>query len=686
MSTPAPVEPQRRQRQRDQAGDPLAGPHVAGLPDEAADLATVPISIPPEPVTGLCILPRSATIDSIAAAMAAGSPPVASRSWRKEAESRFSRSTSDQQLGVGDPGVVVQPLRGLGEDARAVEHAVQAVAGGGAQRHDGPQRVIDDRTVRRSEELDIWPEDAAIIVVHMHNARRDHRRGAGGHHRARPGDAAGGPRRPRPAGAPGAVDGGARRLRRLPGGGRSAADDRVQPGGSSRSCSGALAGRMVGVPGSRRWWSSAATTSRRCPTPCAARPTSRGCRCSSCRGEVPFVEISQSIYERLVSRSYARLRRSADIHRELVRLRAEGAPAGRHRPPGGGPARQPRAGRGRPWPPGWRVPARPVCRSAMNRPTAALAAPVVARGMLHGRVLAVARSGRSPTTTPRRSSRWRPWSRWRSPAASRSCAPSASGWPTSSATSSAGRAGAERMRRARRRGARRRARRPAGGRGVRSRAGATCRARRWCGRGAAGRWPVLHAGDAAGRGRRHRPEATDGVAGLPDALARAERAWRMGARARRHRRLHRYEEVRDVRRCWSATSRRASWPSCAPRTLGAAARRPPGDAGGVPALRRQRPRRRRPRAVRASQHRALPAAADGASSPGIDVCASPRSGCCASWCCWRSGRVGRRQPDGRPGRRGRRPGGRSASRGRRCRRCRIRSRAARRCTARSAPA
>src|SRR6185436_13277397 len=41
--------------------------------------------------------------------------------------------------------------------------------------------------------------------------------------------------------------------------------------------------------------------------------------------EVPFVEISQSVYERLVSRSYARLRRAADIHRELVRLVVEGA-------------------------------------------------------------------------------------------------------------------------------------------------------------------------------------------------------------------------------------------------------------------------------------------------------------------------------------------------------------------------
>jgi PucR family transcriptional regulator, purine catabolism regulatory protein len=41
--------------------------------------------------------------------------------------------------------------------------------------------------------------------------------------------------------------------------------------------------------------------------------------------EVPFVELSQSIYERLVSGSYARLQRSAGIHRELVRLVVEGA-------------------------------------------------------------------------------------------------------------------------------------------------------------------------------------------------------------------------------------------------------------------------------------------------------------------------------------------------------------------------
>ena len=41
--------------------------------------------------------------------------------------------------------------------------------------------------------------------------------------------------------------------------------------------------------------------------------------------EVPFVEVSQSIYEHLVSGSYARLRRSSGVHRELVRLVVEGA-------------------------------------------------------------------------------------------------------------------------------------------------------------------------------------------------------------------------------------------------------------------------------------------------------------------------------------------------------------------------
>ena len=68
--------------------------------------STTPVSIPPDPVTGFCILPRSAMISSTAPRIAAGPPPVDSRSCRNDAASRFSRSTrtrtsSGQMAGSG---------------------------------------------------------------------------------------------------------------------------------------------------------------------------------------------------------------------------------------------------------------------------------------------------------------------------------------------------------------------------------------------------------------------------------------------------------------------------------------------------------------------------------------------------------------------------------------------------------
>ena len=42
--------------------------------------STTPVSIPPEPVTGFCILPRSVTICSTAPRIASAEPPVDSRS------------------------------------------------------------------------------------------------------------------------------------------------------------------------------------------------------------------------------------------------------------------------------------------------------------------------------------------------------------------------------------------------------------------------------------------------------------------------------------------------------------------------------------------------------------------------------------------------------------------------------
>ena len=68
---------------------PAARP--SGEPGPAS--STTPVSIPPDPVTGFCILPRSATMPSTAARIAAAEPPVDSSSCRNDAASRFSRPT-----------------------------------------------------------------------------------------------------------------------------------------------------------------------------------------------------------------------------------------------------------------------------------------------------------------------------------------------------------------------------------------------------------------------------------------------------------------------------------------------------------------------------------------------------------------------------------------------------------------
>jgi purine catabolism regulator len=106
--------------------------------------------------------------------------------------------------------------------------------------------------------------------------------------------------------------------------------------------------------------------------------------------EVPFVEISQSIYERLVSGSYARLQRSAGIHRELVRLVVDGADLStvvrRAAAMLGNPvvveddAGRPLAG--------WRADGGPhrLGPGGLADASEALVVPVVARGTTHGRV------------------------------------------------------------------------------------------------------------------------------------------------------------------------------------------------------------------------------------------------------------------------------------------------------------
>ena len=55
--------------------------------------STTPTSMPPDPVTGFCILPRLATMSSTSARTASPSPPCLSNSCRNEAASRFRTST-----------------------------------------------------------------------------------------------------------------------------------------------------------------------------------------------------------------------------------------------------------------------------------------------------------------------------------------------------------------------------------------------------------------------------------------------------------------------------------------------------------------------------------------------------------------------------------------------------------------
>ncbi len=66
---------QRGEAERDQGRHPVAGPRGRAASRGPAS-STTPVSMPPEPVTGFCILPRLATISSTAARIAAGSPPM----------------------------------------------------------------------------------------------------------------------------------------------------------------------------------------------------------------------------------------------------------------------------------------------------------------------------------------------------------------------------------------------------------------------------------------------------------------------------------------------------------------------------------------------------------------------------------------------------------------------------------
>ena len=71
----------------------ISSPAVRPSGERGPASSTTPVSMPPEPVTGFCILPRVRMISSTAALILSGFPSCASCSWRKEAASRFSRRT-----------------------------------------------------------------------------------------------------------------------------------------------------------------------------------------------------------------------------------------------------------------------------------------------------------------------------------------------------------------------------------------------------------------------------------------------------------------------------------------------------------------------------------------------------------------------------------------------------------------
>ena len=95
--------------------------------------ATTPVSMPPDPVTGFCILPRAATMPRTAPRSAAARLPppfgpsaAASVSWRNEAASRFSRSTRTRASSGHSSGLGSSRHAACGSAPAGLDDPVQA--------------------------------------------------------------------------------------------------------------------------------------------------------------------------------------------------------------------------------------------------------------------------------------------------------------------------------------------------------------------------------------------------------------------------------------------------------------------------------------------------------------------------------------------------------------------------------
>ena len=222
-----PVEPQRRQRERDQAGDPLAGRARARL-----SRTMLPTSAhgadehAARPGGGVVQLARARRRSPRwPAPRPRGSPPASAASWRKLRRVEVQAFDVDQDLGVRDPRVGVELPRRLREGARR-----RRARGAGRSEPPCSGASVQANVLRIPEPY--WTERSKIWCIMLEQL---HKSGGDGR-RARRDDRASGTaalragcRRPRTRGAARPVDGGARRLRRLPGAGRPPAHDRVQP-------------------------------------------------------------------------------------------------------------------------------------------------------------------------------------------------------------------------------------------------------------------------------------------------------------------------------------------------------------------------------------------------------------------------------------------------------------------------
>jgi hypothetical protein len=92
---------------------PTATPHLRAVAAASTPIqVTRPSSMPPDPVTGFCILPRSRTISAMRAPTRAASPPCSSAICRIDAESDIQRLDRDVDL-------VRVPRLGSGSSLRA---------------------------------------------------------------------------------------------------------------------------------------------------------------------------------------------------------------------------------------------------------------------------------------------------------------------------------------------------------------------------------------------------------------------------------------------------------------------------------------------------------------------------------------------------------------------------------------